>query len=128
MPLGEEDRPGDSELEWLESLFQSKCDGKWEHRLGIKIESIDNPGWWVTINVEQEHIEGLDCDQEVVLAVLGEPPSASNGNVGGPDWMRCTVAKGVFEGAGTPRRLRDIIRCFRELVSTSSSRTGNSGT
>jgi hypothetical protein len=51
-----------------------------------------------------------------VLLVTGDPPRAENGNVGGPDWMRCEVKGGKFDGAGDATKLAAIIRCFREMV------------
>lgn len=32
-------------FEWLQKWYKSQCDGDWEHEYGIKIETVDNPGW-----------------------------------------------------------------------------------
>ncbi|MDO7908781.1 Imm53 family immunity protein [Paenibacillus sp. JX-17] len=39
-------------LKWLQEWYASQCDGDWEHSNGIKITSIDNPGWYVEINID----------------------------------------------------------------------------
>ncbi len=60
--------------------------------------------------------EPPDRTTDRVLLVTGEPPGPENGNVGGPDWMKCEVNGGRFDGAGDPSKLAAIIRCFREMV------------
>ena len=36
----------------LTRWYTADRDGAWEHHNGISIRSTDNPGWWVTINLE----------------------------------------------------------------------------
>ena len=104
---------GLADLEWLMGWFESRCDGSWEHKECLRLEAIDNPGWWITIDIAKERV---DASKDTVLAVEGEPPSARNGNVGGPSWMLCQIKAGKFEGAGDSRKLARIIGCFREMV------------
>ena len=35
----------------LQNWYISNCNGEWEHQHGINIESRDNPGWWVKIDL-----------------------------------------------------------------------------
>jgi len=44
----------------LQSWYQGNCDGDWEHQFGIQIETLDNPGWLVKINLEGTLQEGVD--------------------------------------------------------------------
>jgi len=32
----------------IDEWYQYRCDGEWEHRYGMMIETCDNPGWQVT--------------------------------------------------------------------------------
>ena len=48
-----------SDLASLEEWYSSLYDGDWEHGLGIKIESLDNPGWSVTINLADTELEEM---------------------------------------------------------------------
>jgi hypothetical protein len=32
-------------LEQIQNWYAGQCDGRWEHSFGIKIETLDNPGW-----------------------------------------------------------------------------------
>lgn len=36
----------------LSEWFASLCDGEWEYSSGIKIQTLDNPGWMATISLE----------------------------------------------------------------------------
>lgn len=40
----------------LEDWFACQCDGDWEHQGGIRIETTDNPGWFVQVD-----LKCLDC-------------------------------------------------------------------
>lgn len=35
----------------LQKWFAAQCNGDWEHLNGIKIETTDNPGWWVQVDI-----------------------------------------------------------------------------
>jgi Immunity protein 53 len=37
-------------IERLQNWYASKCDGEWEHGEGVKINSLDNPGWSIEID------------------------------------------------------------------------------
>jgi hypothetical protein len=40
------------DLSWLQRWYSAHCDGEWEHGFGVTIETLDNPGWSVKIDVE----------------------------------------------------------------------------
>jgi hypothetical protein len=86
-------------LTQLQTWYVSHCNGEWEHTYGVKIDSLDNPGWWVKIDLigtELEHIEF-------------SPRSARRSEV---DWLDCRVKDKVFEGAGDAAKLEDILGVF----------------
>jgi hypothetical protein len=35
----------------LERWYSARCNGTWEHGYGVKIDTIDNPGWTVRIGL-----------------------------------------------------------------------------
>ena len=39
-------------LSALERWYANQCDGDWEHSYGVKIETLDNPGWRVHIDLQ----------------------------------------------------------------------------
>ena len=44
-------------LKWLEKWYFSMCDGSWEHFYGVKIDTLDNPGWMVLIDIIDTPLE-----------------------------------------------------------------------
>lgn len=58
-----------SEFDWLINWFAEECDGDWEHNEGITIETLDNPGWKLTIelwetDLENQPFESIEFNME----------------------------------------------------------------
>jgi hypothetical protein len=87
-------------LEWIQKWFFSQCNGDWEHRLGITIETLDNPGWRVVINLEDTSLDGVS------FTPVSIERSESN-------WLTCRVRDKQFEGFGGPENLVEIMDVFR---------------
>ena len=49
----------------LDKWYRDHCNGTWEHLLGIKIETTDNPGWLVTF-------KELKLNQLALADVIGD--------------------------------------------------------
>jgi hypothetical protein len=49
----------------LEDWFKQHCDGTWEHRYGLTIQTTDNPGWLVTF-------KELRVSKDVLAACIGD--------------------------------------------------------
>ncbi len=78
-----------STLERLQEWYLSQCNGDWEHSCGVTIESLDNPGWRVRIDLESTPLDGRTF-QSVAIGSEEENHDA-NGAAIGP-WMMCEVA------------------------------------
>ena len=99
-------------LSWLQRWYERQCDGTWEHAYGIKIETLDNPGWHVQIN-----LVGTPHDSAV------RETAADNSET---DWLRCSIQNRLFNGYGDPGKLEKIIEVFRGWVEpTASEAPGN---
>jgi len=49
------------EADWLAELedwYAKNCNGDWEHQFGVRIETIDNPGWRVSGDIEDTVAQG----------------------------------------------------------------------
>ena len=92
-------------IKWLEEWYKSQCDGEWEHLYGVKINTLDNPGWRVTIDLVDTELENKKYD-EYELANKEDDD----------DWLFCRVKNGRFEGGGDPSKLEAIIQRFKEWV------------
>lgn len=54
--------PKDMDMtEWLIDWYRSECNGDWEHAYGIQIDTIDNPGWSLKIDLLETSLEGKKC-------------------------------------------------------------------
>ena len=92
----------DESITLIETFYSSKCDGKWEHQLGVKIESTDNPGWLVSIN-------SLSIEKGVLSEMIGnllqqhDAHVSTDGNlvrVFSPKLAECLMATGKLLSKG----------------------------
>ncbi|WP_028596378.1 immunity 53 family protein [Paenibacillus assamensis] len=90
-------------LSWLQEWYSKQCDGDWEHGNGIKITTIDNPGWYVTVSLNGTHFEEIRVD--VVQVDRTDE-----------DWIYCKIEDGCFTGAGGPGNLEEILNTFHKWV------------
>ena len=90
-------------LQWLQQSFSSQCDGGWEHSYRIIIDTLDNPGWCVRIDLCGTELEGKTFDRIENLDI-------------DDDWMVCEVKDHKFIGAGDPSKLVEILQVFRDWV------------
>ena len=86
-------------LTQIQGWYAAHCDGDWEHTYGVKIESLDNPGWWVRIDLTDTELE------QVEFAPRVEQRSES-------DWIHCKIKDRVFDGAGDASKLETILGLF----------------
>jgi len=91
-------------LSELAAWFQQQCDGEWEHAFGISIQSTDNPGWWVTID-----LRGTPLAQRPFAPVVRGDFARNDPR---PPWLHCRVKDSVFHGAGDAQELDEILRIF----------------
>lgn len=87
------------ELNWLNEWYKFNCNGDWEHGYGIKIETLDNPGWSIDINLYDTELEGQVFENIVI-------------DKGEDDWYFCKVENNIFKGQGDPNKLMKILEIF----------------
>ncbi|MER8072588.1 immunity 53 family protein [Streptomyces sp. NPDC094034] len=51
-------------LKFLQKWYASACDGDWEHSYGIRIETTDNPGWILIVDLVRTPLHGRTYDKE----------------------------------------------------------------
>jgi hypothetical protein len=84
----------------IEAWYRSRCDGDWEHEFGVKFDTLDNPGWSVTIDVV-----GTDLENSSFEFAEVDRPEDDN-------WVRCHINNQTFEGHGGPENLEEILQIF----------------
>lgn len=77
----------DRHLALIRDWYHARCDGDWEHRWGITIETLDNPGWRGRIAIEGTPLADRD------------PPAAVSIHRSDTDWLEIAVRHDeTFEG------------------------------
>jgi len=51
---------GVSVLQRLQSWYLTQCNGEWEHEYGIRVQTLDNPGWMIKVNLQGTSLEGVE--------------------------------------------------------------------
>ena len=90
-------------LDKLTSWYRAQCNGDWEHSYGITIQTLDNPGWLVTID-----LTGTDLEKRSFVPLLRGDHETDH------DWIHCKVESGKFTGAGGAGKLAEIIEVFMD--------------
>jgi hypothetical protein len=83
----------------FERWYASQCDGFWEHGHGIKIETLDNPGWSVKIDLRDTTKEHGALDRKKI---------ARSDN----DWITYCVEQQQFRIACGPLSLSEAVEIF----------------
>jgi hypothetical protein len=89
-------------LEWFSHWYNSQCNGDWEHEYGVSINTVDNPGWSIKID-----LTGTDCDGRSLDRTTYNYDHET-------DWWACWTEDNVFHGAGGPLHLHSLLAMFRK--------------
>lgn len=98
-------------LKWLQNWYLENCNGDWEHSYGVKIDTVDNPGWSVEIDLTDTYLE------DVLFESIEEERNEE-------DWFYCIVRDGVFHGAGGATNLEEILDSFKTWASSLENYAG----
>lgn len=93
----------------LETWYRANCDGDWEHDQRVRISTLDNPGWRVVVNLD---------DTEAPLSLNRVDVERSP-----DDWYSCWLEERVFNGAGGPCNLGELLRFFISWVNDRADST-----
>jgi hypothetical protein len=96
-------------LRELQDWYRSQCNDNWEHSHGVKIETLDNPGWTVTVDLRETVLQSKTF-QGLSKGVIADNLTESE------DWIVCKVEEQKFKGAGGPGKLEEIIATFLDWV------------
>jgi len=56
-------RMNDDNLNWLCQWYLAQCDSDWEHSYGVKIDTLDNPGWTIKIDLTDTQMQALSFER-----------------------------------------------------------------
>lgn len=104
-----------SALERLMSWYASECNGDWEHGFGVSLETLDNPGWHLKIELTDTGLETIPFEPLRLGSMEETFPEPDMSN-----WIHCKVERGVFEGACGPFDLDRLITIFVDWADVAS--------
>lgn len=94
-------------LKWLQDWYALNCDGDWEHCYGIQINTLDNPGWMVDIDLIDTYLENKNFEKIKIY-------------VDDNNWIDCSVSNDVFRGRCSVDKLEQILKIFSEWATANS--------
>lgn len=85
----------------LQEWYSAQCNGDWEHSFGVKIGTLDNPGWLVEVELTEtelfkipfNQIERGNCEED-------------------QDWVSCKSDGSKFTGACGAKNLEEVLNTF----------------
>ena len=103
------------DLTWLTEWYEQQCDGDWEHGYGVRIETLDNPGWSLRIDLSGTALEAVDFKEERVG--LGKDAIEND-----DDWFgyRKDEKETEFQAVGGPKYLPAMVARFRRWATDSA--------
>lgn len=90
----------DQNLAWILSWYSHHCNGDWERGNGVEIRTLDNPGWYIKINLDETELQG-------------KPFSEMTIDLTDNDWMQCFISENKFIGVGGTLNLPKVFQIFR---------------
>ena len=94
-------------LRQLQDWYHSQCNGDWEHSNGIKIDTLDNPGWSLKIDLEDTALQ----EKPFTEFTYG---TGTQGETSGDEWVICKLEGSKFVAYGGPHKLDEMITIFLE--------------
>lgn len=106
----------DDDFDWICAWYRAHCDGDWEHGFGVRLESMDNPGWYFAVDLKGTELERVPFSRvEHNLADAEAGLEARN-------WWHCEVENGTFNGYCGPWDIRTVFKYFRLWAETNSAK------
>ncbi|MFW6720090.1 immunity 53 family protein [Streptomyces sp. MAR4 CNY-716] len=94
---------GEELLRRLDGWYAAQCDGDWEHGYGVRIETLDNPGWLVRVDLVGTDREGA--------TLAGEPAREDD-----DAWLHRSADGQVLRVACGPGQLARALRATVEFL------------
>jgi hypothetical protein len=93
---------------FLTEWFMAQCNGDWEHDEGIRIETLDNPGWALDVRIANTELEGSVTDWH---------RDETSEHV----WVHWRSTGQAFEARCGPKDLARALAAFQAFATSQSS-------
>ena len=91
------------EIERLVRWYRDRCNGDWEHQNGVKLVTIDNPGWSLDVNL-------------IETSIAGKTAAAVSVTRSSEDWIFYELKEDLFRGRCGPGNLTEMLAIFLRLA------------
>lgn len=91
----------------ISEWYSRQCNGDWEHEYGIKITTLDNPGWLIEVDIRETEMEGGQNFRSVA--------SESHDS-----WLQYWSDGKAICVACAPKALNSALACLVELLERGS--------
>lgn len=88
-----------SNISRLTKWYEAQCLNEWHEEFGIRIETLDNPGWSLKIDLQKTGLSQRDFDESKIERTER-------------DWVVVRKSGGMFEAFGGPANLDEMIGMF----------------
>jgi len=88
-----------SALQRLQAWYLSECNEDWEHQYGVTIDTLDNPGWLMTIDLVETSLDGRVTSGRRIDRTES-------------DWLQFESDGQTFKAAGVALNLEELIEAF----------------
>jgi hypothetical protein len=79
--------------------YRSQCDGDWEHQHGVRIGTLDNPGWSLDVDLAGTPQAGRELPQKMIERSE-------------TDWVFVEIKNEAFRARGGPANLLEMLGLF----------------
>ena len=90
----------------LQTWYLSNCDGEWEHGYGVSIDTLDNPGWSVRIDLLNTSLQAKGFER-------------IDRHITENDWIVCWIEENEFHCACGPENLENCLQIFLDWSKSS---------
>lgn len=87
----------------LQKWYQARCDGTWEQAHGIRIQTLDNPGWLVDIELGGTPVESTPFER----IDAGDPEMHPE-----RPWHECWRDEQAWHAGCSTDRLEEVLAIF----------------
>jgi hypothetical protein len=92
-------------LERLQDWYLSQCNEDWEHQCGVRIDTLDNPGWTMQIDLYETELAGYAFEFKRTDRTE-------------TDWVQCVSDGLQYKAAGGALNLVEMIEGFLAWADT----------
>jgi Immunity protein 53 len=86
-------------IQRLQQWYLAHCNGDWEHQQGVAIDTLDNPGWRIRVDLWETDLDGRTFE-------------AVENHRTGDDWVMARIEEHRWCAYCGPLNLEERLRCF----------------